>query len=274
MDIEEARQLAKDETTSPKLLAELADSEDRETRRSVAANPNTSIKTLLKLGFEFQEEFLNNPILDLLILENPNFIDRNYYLQIELAKNPQTSTNFLKYLMEYGRYGIREYLAMHPNISIEMLNKMAETAIKKSISGDKTVIAIANNLKTSTYILEKLLTYWNNIKIDPVFFRDDSINCQIKLGISLASHPNTSESVLRYLITSKRKEIILSVVKNTKTSEFILKSIACRKDCTSTIAKEITKHPNFSQAVLKMLAIRGHSNIVKTYINKNYEIDN
>lgn len=74
MDIERARQLAKDETTAPEILQELATSEDYLTRQSVAANPNTPTEILLKLGVEFPEELLNNPIFDLLLLENPNLI--------------------------------------------------------------------------------------------------------------------------------------------------------------------------------------------------------
>ena len=61
MDIEQTRQLAKDETTSPKILAQLATNEDYETRQSVAANPNTPTDILLNLGAEFPEELLDNP---------------------------------------------------------------------------------------------------------------------------------------------------------------------------------------------------------------------
>ena len=75
MDIEQARQLAKGETTAPEVLAQLATNEDRETRRSVAENPNTPTGILLKLGAEFPEELLNNPIFDLLLLEKPNLIE-------------------------------------------------------------------------------------------------------------------------------------------------------------------------------------------------------
>lgn len=205
--------MARDENTASNILANLAKSDDYQTRQYVIANPNTPTEVLFSLGAKFPEELFSNPIFDLLILENPYFIDNYYYFQLELAQNDKTPLTFLKYLMQYGRYGVRKYIARHPNTSIKMLTIMAEEAIQQQISNDETTIAIASNPKTPTELLEKLLTsYWSKIKIDPVFFRDDSINCEIKLGIALASHPNTSAYILNILSNSKKKQIILVTV--------------------------------------------------------------
>ncbi|MEM8676577.1 MAG: hypothetical protein AAGF83_22340 [Cyanobacteria bacterium P01_G01_bin.67] len=70
MNIEQERQLAKDETTPPDTLANLANSEDIQTRKYFASNPNTPVKILLKICFEFPQEVIENPIIPLLILEN------------------------------------------------------------------------------------------------------------------------------------------------------------------------------------------------------------
>ncbi|MEM8672776.1 MAG: hypothetical protein AAGF83_02720 [Cyanobacteria bacterium P01_G01_bin.67] len=103
---------------------------------------------------------------------------------------------------------------------------MTEEAIKQQISNDETTIVIASNPKTPTELLEKLLTsFWSKIKIDQVFFRDDSINVEIKLGVALASHPNTSAYILNSLANSKRKPILLSVIKNCQASVSLLKKI-------------------------------------------------
>ena len=80
MDIQQARQLAQDETTAPEILAELARHEDSLTRQYVAANPNTPTEILLSICKEFPNEVINNSVIPLLLLENP------YLLTCEINK--------------------------------------------------------------------------------------------------------------------------------------------------------------------------------------------
>ncbi len=255
MNIEQTRKLAQDENTESEILANLAKSDDYQTRQYVVANPNTSAEVLFSLGAKFPEELFGNPVFDLLILENPYFIDNYYYFQLEIAQNDKTPFAFLKYLMQYGRYGVRKYIAQHHNTSIEMLTIMAEEAIQQQISNDETTIAIASNLKTPTELLEKLLiSYWSKIKIDPVFFRSDSINLEIKLGVALASHPNTSTYILNNLSNSKRKQILLSVVKNCQASASLLKKIALEHKGDREIARTIVSRADVTKEILSILS--------------------
>lgn len=71
---ERARQMASDANTAPDILTELATNGDRQTCALVVSNPNTPIKVLYKLGAEFPDEFLENPIWLLLSLENPEYV--------------------------------------------------------------------------------------------------------------------------------------------------------------------------------------------------------
>ena len=45
MNIEQIRQ-ARDETTTPEILAQLSNSKDKQTRQYVASNPNTPVKVV------------------------------------------------------------------------------------------------------------------------------------------------------------------------------------------------------------------------------------
>jgi hypothetical protein len=74
--VELARLVANNLATPYKLLRQLSDSQDFLTRRNVARNPNIPSNLLIKLGKEFPEDFFGNPILNLLILESPNFFDQ------------------------------------------------------------------------------------------------------------------------------------------------------------------------------------------------------
>lgn len=87
MDIEQARQISQDETTPPRILSQLAKSEDYITRQNVAANPNTSTEILLNLGGEFPSEVMSNPIIPLLLLENPHIFSCEIYYDFDSLIN-------------------------------------------------------------------------------------------------------------------------------------------------------------------------------------------
>ncbi len=67
---------ASDPTTSPHELDRLARHRRRDVRSAVVANPNTDPVTLGALAAAFPESFLANPILDWLLLEDPNWLGR------------------------------------------------------------------------------------------------------------------------------------------------------------------------------------------------------
>ena len=126
MDIEEIRKRAQDENTAPEILAELADSKDYLTRQYVTANPNTPTKTLLNLGAEFPKELLDNPIFDLLLLENPNLI----------SKIPITTLRSL---------------IKQDNVPESFIVEYAERE-----SNEEVLLGITSNPKVSRNIIEKL----------------------------------------------------------------------------------------------------------------------
>lgn len=62
---------ALDETTPSERLRELAISSQVKTRIAVAQNANTPVDVLIKLFSEVPLHVLNNPVIPLLLLENP-----------------------------------------------------------------------------------------------------------------------------------------------------------------------------------------------------------
>ena len=127
-NLELTRKVAFDPCTAPDVLGELGRSSDRITRQNVAANPNSPTEVLLKLGEEFPEQLLENPIFSLLLLENPNLIaEIPYNTLLSLLKCETVPVSFL----EWG-----------PN----------------NPTGDRNILlALAMNAKTPRHILEKLL---------------------------------------------------------------------------------------------------------------------
>lgn len=67
-----ARIVAKNPGCPPKLLTQLSKIEDKRLQENIASNPNTEVDILWTLGILYPEKLLENPILELLLLENPN----------------------------------------------------------------------------------------------------------------------------------------------------------------------------------------------------------
>ena len=142
MNVEISRQLAEDENTAPEVLANLAKSDDYRSRLHVAQNPNTPTITLFNLGSEFPKELLDNPIFDLLFLENPNLIEelsvatkhsllkcenvpqsliawaveqQDEKLLLALTINPVTDPEIIQNLISSKNYKISEAARLHIN---------------------------------------------------------------------------------------------------------------------------------------------------------------
>lgn len=157
--VELATIVAQNANTEPELLIELATSEDFIIRQNVAANPNTPIKTLFSLGAEFPKELLNNPILNLLLLENPNLISEipiatlrslikqdnvpelfivecaergaDKELLLSMTVNPKTSRHVLEKLIESKFVEVTEAAKLHVNWSGEITEGWQELAEEK-----------------------------------------------------------------------------------------------------------------------------------------------
>lgn len=85
-----ARAVAANPNAPSKLLEKLSKFDDLEIRQNVTLNPNTATNILFKLGKDFPQELLNNPILTLLLLENPNFIENiptDTFIELLLVAN-------------------------------------------------------------------------------------------------------------------------------------------------------------------------------------------
>jgi len=70
--IEMARWVAINYAAPPELLTKLYQLEDSEVQKALVLNPNTPTEILMALGENYPQELLNNPVWDLLLLENPN----------------------------------------------------------------------------------------------------------------------------------------------------------------------------------------------------------
>jgi hypothetical protein len=83
--------VASDDNAPAGVLEKLSQDPDSEVRRAVAGNPNTPIEILENLGEQFPEAVTDNPIFNLLLLENPD----GEFVRLSLARSCATFEDIL-----------------------------------------------------------------------------------------------------------------------------------------------------------------------------------
>lgn len=179
MDIQQARELAKDETTSPEKLRELAVSDDAITRQYVVMNPNVPPDVLIKLAEQFPRQVFNNPAIDLLLLETPNLFSgtsadalcsllkrevperlieyavnsTDERFKLAVLMNPQTTPEILEQLAKNKNYQAASDAELHINFisknSVNNYEKFVRAKIQKELvetdKSHKEILGVVNN---------------------------------------------------------------------------------------------------------------------------------
>ena len=139
------RMIALHPNASPELLAKLAKSPDKPTRRNVALNPQTSKDVLLNLAPTFAGEFFLNPAFDFLLMEDPNLL---FSLPVGVLKNilkrDDCPDSFLNWAAKCGDKSHHLAVVSRTDLTKEILQtiaegphvKAAEVAAGRLISGD------------------------------------------------------------------------------------------------------------------------------------------
>lgn len=184
-------QAASDPTTSPQLLRQIATQTDWQLRQLVASNPNTPTETLWQLGIDFPEAILNNPIFELLQLEQLDLVttipqptltsllqcdrvptsfmeyavsQQDYSLWLAVAYNPQTPGALLENLAQKSRRQDRELIravAAHPHTPVSLLAEIIDI-------GEGIAQIVAENVQTPISVLAQILRKYDHPH-DPTF---------------------------------------------------------------------------------------------------------
>jgi hypothetical protein len=218
-----ARVLAANPASPPELLEIMARRRDNMIVANVTANPNTPTQVLCQLGKKFPVEFLKNPILPLLLLENPNF-----FQQIP----PNTLSSLCDYILEhcYSEKGIpkeeiydglapaevlqqlinsedsmaRFSIAKHPNTPLDVLEQLSTSKYENARYG------VTLNLNTPLHLLERLV-------VDKSFHVRSGVaqnpNIPIKAIIKLANDPISEVSKGVFFNSQAPVEILDALLK-------------------------------------------------------------
>lgn len=127
--VEIDRLIASSKRAGADTLKKLSRSTDDLTRECVVGNPNTSLEILNNLADEYPRAFLLNPAFDLMVLENPGFLENLYESTLakilEQKECPQSivvwAYNFYKRKSSYSSR-ILKGVVKNPHTPVKMIN--------------------------------------------------------------------------------------------------------------------------------------------------------
>ncbi len=229
-----ARIVAKNPSTSPELLRELSTTQDIKTRLYVAANPNTPKDILLILGRSFPEQLIRNPIISLLLLENPNLLPD---LLNEMPLNTLQDCLKLEGMPAY----VLEKFATHPDVWVRAavaFNSNTPISVIEELASDQDAVrqSVANNSNTPPILLKQLA------KDKSWFVRQ-----------AVASNPNTPKNTLEELSWDNHWHIRVAIASNPNTPTRILENFRWKND--RGMCQALAQNPHTPVKILEQLAL-------------------
>ena len=280
-----ARLVAANPNANPDLLAELASRDDREIRRAVAANPNTPTETLWKVGEQFPDEVLDNPVFSLLLLEEPNLVETipgetlvsflmcstvpvsfmerttvrvTEQLNFALTINPQTPKRILEKLVKSRNPCLREAARLHVNFPETIPEHL------KEIIDEPTKAILMDN--SSFDIRTENWEFLVEIGIIPfVFLEHLAIHKESNLRSGVASSYLASDRLLEKLAADVDMQVRAEVAKNSRASVKVLERLA--KDGNLEVRLGVAENLSTPTCILEELANERSIDLRKTVGN-------
>jgi hypothetical protein len=237
--------------TSAARLTELSKSSEEEVRFEVAHNPNAPIEVLFDLGKEFPSRVLLNPIIPLLLLEDPNFfMTAPQQTLLAFLGAHEVTQDVIDAVVNHTNKQTRVFFARHqktPEHILLRLAKDAEPEVREGVlSGERAPLHVL------LFMLDDENTYLGNVAASALRNRfpdvwklverlqewpsatnrlsEQELSRLVAGGVGLlqkiASYPWLSESILRALASSKEEELRFSVVMHPQTSMALLRELS------------------------------------------------
>ena len=261
-------------------LSTLSHSSDKATRSKVAANPNTPPADYVRLGQQFPNEFLANPALDLLFLENPGLLgELPEALLLRVLKRETCPADFLVWAAGLPAEKIQLAVAMNPAApadALERLRKSVHPKVRETVSaasselqGDPELLfreAVKERLAALT--VAEAYSAWGDDDIGLPQFPFLSVQARMRIanlddyrwGLNgprrvrraLAGNPNAAVALLEILVKDEDEGVRSLTAKNPNTPVASLELLAM--DEHKDIRCSVAGNPNTPATLLEMLA--------------------
>ena len=242
---------ATNSATPPKLLAELASSKDFEIRKAVASNPNTPTDVLLKISTEFPKEVIENPVFDLLLLENPSLGEKIGYETInsllKLTADRNLSKSVLLTLIALKNKELQQAAKLHVNFAGEMKEGWEEV-LKDAIETSNFTTKSQRDRE-----VEELFAYL--LELIPEFLIPKLLEWGFSFKVGLAKNHNTPVHLLEKIALDNEKNYKYGqryLAANPSIPIYILEKLANYQD--QIIRAELASNPIIPVYLLEKLA--------------------
>ncbi|MBE9228907.1 hypothetical protein IQ264_26195 [Phormidium sp. LEGE 05292] len=233
--------LAVADHTAPDLLKQLATDEDAEVRRAVASNPNTPQDVLLKLGKEFPDAIVTNPIFNILLLENPESL----FVRLSLARSSSSPSETLANLSALPDEDILCAIAENPNTPVATLEQLVQNPPQiydydhdyDGLDGSefgRLLTSVAKNPNTPASLLIQLANHSSHF-----------------VRYAVAEHPHTPANILDRFADFRDMEMHRAILRNSSTPATVLEKLAGEE--VKEIRDRIKAHPNVSEMAIALV---------------------
>lgn len=207
-------------------LDKLVKTKSDEVKKKIALHPNTSPNTLVELFPDYPEQVLNNPTLDLILLENPDFLEqlcKPDACVYPLAKLP---TFFVEWAVNHPQPSIRSLAANNYYIPIDYLEKLAHDV------DHEVRVCVASNVCISNRNFEWL-------------YGESAIDRTVNL------YPDAALEILCQLAQDKHFNVRYVVANNTGTPSHIIEQLSF--DPHPSVRNAVALNHKASEKVLRRL---------------------
>jgi predicted DNA-binding WGR domain protein/pentose-5-phosphate-3-epimerase len=272
----------------PETLSKLSHGSDKATRAKVAANPNAPPADYVRLGQQFPDEFLSNPGLDLLVLENPGLLPAlPEALLLRVLKRDACPADFLVWAAALPSEKAQLAVAMNadaPAQALERLRQSAHATVRDAVSSAGTAIKGDPETLFRDAVRERLgvlppeeaqSAWWDDDIGLPQFpflsvqarmriaHLDDyhrwELNGPSRVRRALAGNPNAAVALLAILVKDEDEGVRSLAAKNPNTPVASLELLAMDKH--KDIRCSVACNPSTSVTLLEMLAKDTEQNV-------------
>ena len=236
--------LATSPTTDSETLRDLATihSNNKYLLSKIVQNPNIDFDTYLELGRLCPREFVKNPILDLILIENPNIFSEYSELTNAIVMYCDTLPNLvIKYLSNVTNNShIPYYLIKFPNAPESMFELVVD---RGNISSHIQMLKLA-------HIPEKIISkLWSEHYSQ---FNSQSLTPgQLNLFYALANHQKSPQHVLIELVQNSNLYVRAALASNPAIPEIVQYSLL--KCSFDKIRRTLARNRNISRTILNIL---------------------